>query len=158
MGGSRIDMGSEKGVIMDYGRMSDAVIISDCVCPICIKPLNVANFIYQGEDEYGRTVRAYYGACNCRNDIFEVVQFRVGDRWLINKYRTFEKDEDGKNRPAEDWQTVTELPNAPLLLLGPGGEFTVPVDFENNERHPLQSLATALESTLKLIREIINHA
>lgn len=103
--------------------MSEKVLVTDVVCPNCFKVPGSVTVMGPRPDRYGRMLRSYFGWCIECHRGFEVVQFASEGKWLIHKYRFFQAvAPEGFNVP-DWWNTVQELPLAPMVQTGPGGEY-----------------------------------
>jgi len=131
------------------------------VCPKCFREL-MGPAVSGKQDQYGRTTRSYFGWCvNC--DVgFEAIQFKQGDTkfgWLIHKYRFFKILEGSdKPQPVTAWLTMNELPEPALVVIGPGGDFNQHYDFNTETFKLLQALKKALDSTNKIINQLLMYS
>ena len=99
--------------------------VKDAVCPVCFKPLvNPMVNEYPNGAKCKRPLRTYFAWCfNC-NKGFEVIQFERERRWVIHKYQEYTVDDkEGKCRHIDDWTVLNEMPEAPLVMTGPGGDY-----------------------------------
>ena len=101
----------------------------DIVCLNCLRPLAGFSLSRTRRDRYGRVIRVYMGSCTaCGLDV-EVMQFYApecpaGPRWSVHKFRYWQRlvSEPQTSRPGY-WQIVQELPEPPVAITGPGGEY-----------------------------------
>jgi hypothetical protein len=94
------------------------------ICPECGRPLPNYTIFNVRTDRYGRRLRNYFGQCSECNCRFEVVQFRQDGCWHIHKFRYYAFFvKAGKTIPQRHWTIENELPAAPPLVIGPGGDY-----------------------------------
>jgi hypothetical protein len=69
-------------------------------------------------------LRSYLGFCFECNCGCEVVQFVVGERWLIHKYQKYNLVASGiACEPTGEWIELNKMPQPAPVVLGPGGEY-----------------------------------
>ncbi|MBW1811656.1 MAG: hypothetical protein JRJ87_25940 [Deltaproteobacteria bacterium] len=130
------------------------------VCPNCYGPPPGVSISREQTDRYGHRLRTYMGWClNCHLG-FEVRQFQKGSNWLIHKYRYYAAVATDIYVP-DWWQTVNELPNAPLVVTGPGGDYDQaynPTGQQNNCRaiDVVQRTHKILQETTQTIGNLID--
>ena len=127
--------------------------LADIICPRCYKPLSGYSMRDRGQDRYARELRCYMGWCTHCNLGSEVVQFLSGDRWTLHKWRYYAHI-GLKNSPSTAWQVVTKLPDPPVVVTGPGGDYDKAYDPETIELvktvlHALKGCAKTVENLLK---------
>lgn len=131
----------------------------EVVCPICFRPLIGAAAWEIGADRYGRTRRQYIGSCliEC-GCVARVEQVKCDKTWHITRYQVF-KYEGGYYREHGPWVDCVidkaEMDEAmPVLLLGPGGEFDVPIT-PDQDKAKAAAFFTSMAEKLVLIAEAI---
>lgn len=90
------------------------------------------------------------GCLNCLRR-YVVVEFLQDGKWLIHKYRYSEVL--AAKKPPGDWIILNELPEAPPVVVGPGGEYEEQIDFGQVE--VLKSLQNTLGKTIELLRQLL---
>ena len=83
-------------------------------CPICDDVLLSPGCLPVRFSERGLELRQCLGHCLCCGRVVQLVQFLDEGNWITNKYR-FSSD--------EAWHVFKELPEPPVLAIGPGGEY-----------------------------------
>ncbi len=132
--------------------------VADIVCPKCQRSLVGYAIIDEGRDRYKRQLRSYMGWCHHCQIGFEVIQFKVGDKWHIHKHRYYAAITTvGKALPLSDWQVVNELPQPPAVVIGPGDDYDMPfnpkvADLLEKLRNALKSTSQVAEGLLKYLR------
>jgi len=129
--------------------------IKDVICPKCYRYLNGCSVRDIGCDRYERRMRSYIGWCTRCNLGSEVVQFADGDRWKLHKWRYYAKL-GLKNAPSTGWQIITELPDSPVVVTGPGGDYDKAYTPQTIEAVKL--LLDAFKGGLKAIEHILKDA
>jgi hypothetical protein len=103
--------------------MSEKITVTDVICPNCFQIPPGVTLFNPVTDRYGRTTRSYFGWCIECHQGFEVVQYQQAGRWFIHKYRFWHAAmPEGLNVP-DWWNKVNELPDPPVVLTGPCGEY-----------------------------------
>lgn len=100
--------------------------VKDVVCPECFESVKCAAQFFDKPcvDRYGRETRRYFAWCDKCKLGSEVIQFKRDERWVIHKYQRYEPTGSFENcRATGNWQTFNDLPEVPLVMTGPGGEF-----------------------------------
>ena len=107
---------------------------ADVICPKCYQRLPYPTVVGKGTDRYGRTLRTYFGWCFDCNIGSQAIQFKKEDKWFIHKFLLY-RLEDQQCKPAGGWHIICELPEPEPepIMLGPGGDFTVPVEVGTTE-------------------------
>jgi hypothetical protein len=106
--------------------------VADVVCPFCFKPLPFPAVYSETSGPYGIR-RGYQGWCPCCDRGAVVIQYSDAGRWKIEKI----KEIKFIPTPAKDWTIIaapeaaatiapvpTEWGSDPILITGPGGDFT----------------------------------
>ncbi len=54
-----------------------------------------------------------------------MIQFKRQTRWVIHKYQAYIQcgADKTKHKPLGPWEILNELPDPPVVLTGPGGDF-----------------------------------
>jgi hypothetical protein len=102
--------------------------VPDVVCPICFKPLTCPAIVNDNTDRYGRRLRTYFGWCFECGVGNNVIQFYRYGRWIIHKYKHAHEKGPGRYKFDDYWTQLNEMPEPPLLLTGPGGDYDSPID------------------------------
>lgn len=128
------------------------------VCPKCLVHLKKEECLVQDEKEdgYNRTIRTYYGWHLKCNTGCQVIQFKQDGIWLIHKFRLYTLT-DEKVRYG-DWIIGNPLPNPPLVMTGPGGDFTASRDEEiigamDATLTSLKAMTSAFEALKKYVMQ-----
>ncbi len=130
--------------------------VDGCVCPQCYRPLKAPSVADGGTNRYGVRVRDYNGFCfHCRRGCV-VVQFKQDGKWLIHSFRPL-RYESGKFVGFEpDWVEVTPLPEPPVVMTGPGGDFVkVPDPDYDPAFSAIQGAAGFLRQATNAIGELL---
>ena len=122
----------------------------DVVCPECGRPIPLSTIMWCGTDRYNRTTRRYLGGCLSCLRRYAVIEFLQDGKWLIHKYRYYEVP--ATKKPPGDWIILNELPEAPPVVIGPGGEYDKQIELEGVEI--LKSLQNTLKKTCELLRQM----
>lgn len=132
-------------------KQAEQVKLTDIVCPQCFSQLSNATIIEPTIDRYNRTTRQYFAWCLKCERGYEVIQFLINDHWHIHKYRLYKVIGQTINcEPIGNWITVEDLPEAPLMVIGSGGDYDKQIDLKGL----LEALRTALNSTTKVLEEL----
>jgi len=143
---------------------------TDVVCPQCLRPIMGYSLYGSIEETPSRAVRKYMGwCCNC-NAGFEVVQFsQDGIKWFIRKFRYFAAVvPEGKKVPEKDWQIINQLPEppaavpaepvVPVVMTGPGGDFTHVVEIKQSDMiKQARDIAGALYQSLNVLLSLMGN-
>jgi len=137
--------------------------VKDCICPKCFRLLPSPAVLPSKLDRYGNETREYFGFCFECNIGYQVVQFKQTDmngnvRWALHKYKCYAVvGAQYVTKPMGKWVTFFELPEpkAPVVV-GPGGEYDKQITPNISEL--LVQLENALNSTLKVLRELLKNA
>lgn len=137
--------------------------VKDVVCPDCFQCCSWPSVTRPTTDKYGRTTRTYYGWCEGCGWGFEVIQFEKSGRWIIHRYRYYDRaDPSGTKGPARQWQVLAELPEAPVVMTGPGGDFCNPIElkseaqFDEAMKKILQNAQVTMNKLAGVLMEVMN--
>lgn len=128
----------------------------DIVCPECLIEIDGYSFDKNIETRQGYSLRRYFGWCSKCERGFEVIQFKEAgqDRWSIHKYKIYgyavSETTNRKIIPNKDWKTLLELPEPPLVMMGPGG------DYDEQYNYHLENTIESLDRTLQTALRSIN--
>ena len=129
--------------------------VADAVCPVCFELLTVPSFLPIDHTRYTPELRRYFGWCfGCKRG-FCVIQFKRGDRWVIHKYQAYVQTgkEKTEHKPLGPWKILNELPDPPLVLTGPGGDFDTEMQIKaaGIARTALDAIAKAVDAIRNLL-------
>ena len=125
-------------------------VVRDVVCPKCFKDISEPAVVLSRPERYGTKLRTYFGWClDCQLG-FEVIQFLQDKKWFIHKYRYYAAALD-KPIPSKQWQLVKNLPDAPVVVIGPGGDYDKHININAECFQLLKALQKALKSTSELL-------
>ena len=129
---------------------NDKDVMAGVVCPACYKKLIAASIVGGGFDKrYQSCVRTYFGWCFECSHGYEVIQFEKDGNWLIHKYMDYTINaQTHHSRPSGKWQVLCSLPEPPLVMTGPGGDYVKPMNIKPTK------LDVEIEKTLRSIIEI----
>lgn len=125
---------------------------TDVVCPECGRPIPLSTILWCGTDRYNKTTRRWLGGCLGCLRRYVVIEFLQDGKWLIHKYRYYEVS--AAKKPPGDWIILNELPEAPLVVVGPGSEYDTQIELEHVE--VLKSLQNTLGKTVELLRQLLS--
>lgn len=103
------------------GTKGAAPTVKDAECPRCERLLSAPNITPQS-DRYDRNIRKCSGWCEDCEAGYQMIQFEYYGRWNTSEYLIYHYV-DGKSVPYGGWNKVVDLPNPPLVVTGPGGEY-----------------------------------
>ena len=130
----------------DQAKAKVAEYISDCVCPICFKPMTGPRIIGQA-DRYGREIRQCLGFCTVCKLGSETIQFKRDERWVIHKYQVYAYVGQLTHCHATGrWVTLNDLPEPAPIVTGPGGEYDKQITLNREDVILLSTLRKGLES------------
>ncbi len=104
--------------------------VKDVVCPVCYKPVDFPTMGVPVAYRYNKNIRRYFCWCEQCHAGYEVYQFERDGRWVIHKYQIHQ------TRAAGQAVTLNELPEAPVVLTGPGGVYDIEIDPNNGDLMP----------------------
>jgi hypothetical protein len=84
---------------------------------------------------------------------YAVVEFLRDGEWHIHKYRFYEVP--ATKKPPGDWIVLNELPEAPPLVVGPGGDFDKQVELEASFLNLLKALQGTLKCTGEILKQLL---
>ncbi len=132
--------------------------VTDAVCPVCLELLTVPSFLPVDMARYIPDLRRYFGWCFTCNRGFCVIQFKRQTRWVIHKYQVYIQcgAEKTKHKPLGQEVILNELPDPPVVLFGPGGDFDTEMQIKatNIARTACDAIAKATEA----LRTLLNPA
>ena len=132
-------------------------IISDCVCPICFKPMTGPRIIAQA-DRYGREIRQCLGFCTVCNLGSETIQFKRDGRWVIHQYQVYAYIGQLTHCQASGrWVTLNALPEPAEVVVGPGGEYDKEIRLTKDDVTMLITLRRGLEAFGQAIERFMKH-
>jgi len=128
--------------------------VRDVVCPKCFKDISESAVVLSGQKRYGRELRTYFGWClDCQLG-FEVIQFLQDEKWFIHKYRYYAASLD-RPIPSKQWQLINDLPDAPVVVIGPGGDYDKQINLNAECFQLLKALQKALKSTSEYLEYLL---
>jgi len=147
--------------MVEYAKQGQEVTTGlDIVCPKCFRPLEGYRIARQWTDRYDRQLRHYFGWCTNCNLGSEVIQFLAGEgtaiprpvspRWCIHKHRYFAYI-GNQSRASNEWQVWDLLPEAAVVVTGPGGDYDRPYDPQIYGL--LKQLHSAVHAADKLLKD-----
>ncbi len=106
--------------------------VADAVCPVCFELLTVPSFLPIDMARYIPDLRRYFGWCFTCNRGFCVIQFKRQTRWVIHKYQAYIQTgaDKTKHKTLGPWEILNELPEVPVVLTGPGGDYDTEMQIE----------------------------
>jgi len=127
------------------------------VCPNCFRPAAEHHVGRPISDRYGRVLRSslvWCAECGCD---FEVVQFESEGKWPIHKFRCYTSVGKGAAyQPSGKWHYIEDLPEAPVLLFGPGGDYDRQVSC-NKLRRILVGVLSLEQELRSIIKAVMNN-
>ena len=132
--------------------------VKDAECPRCERLLSAPNIVPR-PDRYNRELRECIGWCEDCDAGYRVVQFKYGNKWITHEYRFYGYEND-KPKHYEGWHRVVDLPDAPLVLTGPGGDFDKAIeeyDLDDIGRKQLQQVKQILQDAIGAAIEILKN-
>lgn len=122
---------------------------------MCFELLTVPTFLPVNNARYIPEIRRYFGWCfGCKRG-FCVIQFKRDGRWVIHKYQAYIQARGNKIEymPLGTWQILNELPEVPVVLLGPGGDYDRELQLKaaNIAKTALDAISKATEALKSLL-------
>lgn len=130
--------------------------VPDTVCPKCFKLLPGPTVLNESPDRYGRITRIYLGWCfDCKIGC-EVIQFKRDDRWVIHKYQYYcQTSTFYAALPTHQWTTLNELPEPPVILQGPGGDYDQAIELRDTNISAMKTLKKAVDAIGAIIESLL---
>jgi len=125
---------------------------TDVACPECGRPIPLSTIMWNGTDRYNRTTRSWLGGCLDCLRRYVVVEFLQDGKWLIHKYRYYEVP--ATKKPPGDWIILNDLPEAPPIVVGPGGEYDKQIELDHVG--VLKLLQKTLAKTGELLKQLLD--
>jgi len=116
------------------------------ICPVCGERMKVdilREAVHSRFPEQAR--RGYWGWCQRCQAGYQVELFRVPDGWRLHRYRLYgyiEATATATPKAVGQWRLVEPLPDAPVLMIGPGGDYDRPVDGDQIDEVVEKTLGT----------------
>lgn len=128
------------------------------ICPHCYRPIRDCSMLPEKNTRAGYLTRTYYAWCESCKSGSEVVQFKTKgcERWHIHKFRQYEYELNGDKPIAkEGWVIVQGLPQPPLVMTGPGGEFDEPISGGKTIIDAVKALSNSLAAAKNVADNLI---
>jgi hypothetical protein len=130
------------------------VLTKDVACPECGRPIPLSTILLSGTNRYNRTTRSCLGGCLDCLRRYEVVEFLQNGKWLVHKYRYDEVL--AAKKPPGDWIILNDLPEAPPVVLGPGGEYDKQIELNATFFNLLKALQNTLKCTGEILKQLLD--
>jgi len=130
--------------------------IDGAICPLCYGLLPHPAILEQKTDNFGRTIRRYFGWCLKCNSGYEVMQFLQAEKWHIHKYQIYRFIGNIMHcAPIGEIIDVQDLPLPAPVITGPGGDYNRQHDLNKEISDLLHTLKGAMSKVCELLDELL---